>query len=167
MPSDILALTAPGLVTRPMTKTRTSLSTGTLMTSFGSMGTLSAWLPLTRRSLRSMEMVEVCPSGPSRRNEHVVAGRFAESAGHGDDLEQVLPADELVAPGLLDRTDHGHLLVLVLLDEDRHLGLLDVLRLKQAGQLLDDALLGQPLDDDAPEERQGDRAVLRDADGLV
>jgi hypothetical protein len=92
---------------------------------------------------------------------------LAEAAGHGDDLEQVLAADELVAPGLLDRPDDGHLLVLVFLDEDGHLGVLDVLGLEQARELLDDPVLGQALDDDAPEERQGDRPVLRDADGLA
>ena len=167
MPSDSLALTAPGLVTRPMTKTRISLSTGTLMTSFGSMGMLSVWLPLTMRSLRSMETVEVAPSGPSRRMKISLPAVSLKPAGHGDDLEQVLAADELVAPGVLDRPDDGHLLVLVLLDEDRHLGVLDVLGLKQVRELLDDALLGQALDHDAPQERHRDRTVFRHPDGLV
>ena len=104
---------------------------------------------------------------PFAQDENLVPGRLAEAPGHGYDLEQVLAADELVAPGVLDRPDDRHLLVLVFLDEDRHLGVLDVLGLKQFRQLLDDALLGQPLDHDAPQERQRERSVLRYADGLV
>jgi hypothetical protein len=101
------------------------------------------------------------------QDEDLVAGRLAETAGHGDDLKEVLAADELVVAGLFHRPDDGHLLILVFLDEDRDLGILDVLGAEELGELLDDAVLGQALDDDAAEQGQGDRAVLRDADGLL
>ena len=65
--SEILNFRAPGSVTRPNTNTRISLSTGTLMTSFGSIGMLSFWFPLTMRSLRSITMDDVAPFPPSLR----------------------------------------------------------------------------------------------------
>ncbi len=81
-------------------------------------------------------MVDGIAVRPLAQDEDLVAGRVGEAAGHGDDLEEVLAADELVAPRLLDGADDGHLLALVFLDEDRDLGVLDVLGLEQCRSLM-------------------------------
>src|SRR4029453_14860449 len=68
---------------------------------------------------------------------------------------------------LLHGSRDGDLLRLVLLDEDGHLRIAHVLLLEQPGDHPLELPLRQPGDLQPSEQRKRDRAVVRDADGLI
>ena len=90
---------------------------------------------------------------------------FREPACLGHDVEQRLAAEQLERGRVLDGAAHGDLPAVVLLDEDRDLGILHVLVVEKRRDLLLERHPGHAADLDASHEREGDRAVVGHTDG--
>src|SRR5439155_1779718 len=85
----------------------------------------------------------------------------------GDDIEESPASDEVKRRRDLDRSAHGDLAALVLLDKDGDLRVVDVLLAEKARDLLLELTAREPGHVDPPEEGERDRAVVRDAHGPV
>ena len=95
----------------------------------------------------------------------LAGGLGGKSPGLGDHLEEGGRSDQLIVARFADGPEHRHFLIFP--DEHGHVGGLGVFLVEQRSQPLFQFLGGETLDFDFPEQRQADRAVLGDPDGLV
>ena len=96
-------------------------------------------------------------------DDHRGAGLFAQAAGHRNDLQQALAADQVDHARVLDRAHDRYLLALELLDENGHLGVFQEALFQQGGDPFFQLEAVEALGLDLAQQRQVDHAVLRNA----